>query len=157
MPPYLTFVPGWESIWPFPILAFLVAILLYLIAKIISSNEDKTFFFVIFAFSLLGLVTGYLTGFSRDPVVGAVLPAVLSLFGGLAVFLIQRNNNIRIVVSFSVISFIFCLLIGTAWGAQMRSVAEEYKLSADYLMRKAHEEVKVKEFRRSLGLPEDYK
>src|SRR5205823_14521276 len=35
---------------------------------------------------LVGLVAGYLTGTSRSPAVGTIIPAVLALFGGLNVY-----------------------------------------------------------------------
>jgi hypothetical protein len=103
---------------------------------------------------MLGIVTGYLTGFSREPVVGAVLPAVLSLFSGLAAFLIGRDKGNRIVVSLAVLAFAFSLVLSTGWGVVLRDIAEEHKVSKSYLVRRALIEAEVREFRRSLRLPE---
>src|SRR5690242_10409183 len=46
-----------------------------------------------FAMSMLGLVTGFLTGLSRAPAVGAVLPAMLTLIGGLVLLFVGRETD----------------------------------------------------------------
>jgi len=150
LPPYLTHLEMWKSIWPLPLTAILVSLLLFFAAK--KHEDKKGLLFVLLAFSMLGLVTGYLTGFSRESAVGAVLPSVLSLFGGLAIFLIGKNQDSRIITSLAVFSFAICLVLGTSWGSIMRQTWEENKYSKEYLQKQALIEVEVNEFRESLGL-----
>jgi hypothetical protein len=105
------------------------------------------------AFSMLGLVAGYLTGFSRTSTVGAVLPAALSLVAGLAVFMMGRDKSVRVLVSLVALFFSASLVIGTTWGSAMRSAYEDYRTSADFRKLEALAEDDVREFRNNLGLP----
>jgi hypothetical protein len=150
MPPYLTHIEMWKSIWPIPLTAMLITFILFILAG--KYEDKKGLVFVLLSFSMLGLVTGYLTGFSRESVVGAVLPSVLSLFGGLAVFLIGKNKESRIITSLAVLSFAISLVLGTSWSSIMRQSWEESKVSKEYLQRQALIEVEVNEFRENLGL-----
>lgn len=81
MPPYLTNTESWKSLWPIVLVALGLALFSAMLAA--DSGQRKTqikeLFFVLTAFSMLGMVTGYLSGFSREPALNAVLPAVLSL------------------------------------------------------------------------------
>ena len=151
MPPYLTQIEVWKSIWPMILLVILLATVISMFAP--NKTQRLELFLVVFAFSILGMVTGYLTGFSRESVVGAVLPAVLSLMGGLMIFLVGKNQESRSIVSISMIVFALTLLLGTSWGAVMRSTAEEFKKSEEYLKYQAFVEAEVNEFRSNLGLP----
>lgn len=151
MPPYLTHVESWKAVWPLPVAATLLTAMIYLAVR--PKAERTEFVVLLLAFTMLGIVAGYLTGFSRQPAVGAVLPAVLSLIGGLAVFLVGKDKASRLIVGLSVLAFSISLVLGTAWGAVMRDVAEEYKKSETYLKQRAFIESQVREFRESLGLP----
>lgn len=155
MPPYLKHVEGWKALWPLPVSAILLAILFFFIIR--PRQERIEFILMLLAFSMLGLVAGYLTGFSRESAVGAVLPAVLSFIGGLAVFLIGKDKAHRTTVSLSVLTFSLSLLLGTSWGSIMRDTAEEYKKSEIYLKQRAFIEAEVRDFRQSLDLPENNK
>lgn len=158
MPPYLTHAELWKSIWPIiaivVLLAFAAALL---VCKKNKTSEDikkqkREIFLVVLAFSSLGMVTGYLTGFSRESVVGAVLPAVLSLMGGLMIFLIGKSKESREIVSISMFIFSITLLLGTGWGSVMRGVSEAYSTSEIRLKQQAYIESEVNEFRLNLGL-----
>ena len=74
---------------------------------------------------MLGMVTGYLAGYSREPTLGTVLPSVLSLMGGLVVYLVGKESTSRVIVSVSMFVFALSLLIGCGWGAIMRGTVEE--------------------------------
>jgi hypothetical protein len=150
MPPYITNPTMWKSIWPLPVTAILISLVLFISTK--KYENKQGLLFVLLAFSVLGIVTGYQTGFSRESAVGAVLPSVLSLFGGLSIFLIGKNQESRIITSLAVLSFAICLVLGTSWGAIMRQSWEDYKVSKEYLQKQALIEVEVNEFRKSLGL-----
>jgi hypothetical protein len=78
-------------------------------------------FLAILAFSLLGFVTGYMMGDSRESAVSAVLPAVLTLLGGATLFLFgSKGVQTQTVVSGSVIVFSLALFLGTHLGARLR-------------------------------------
>ena len=139
--------------WPLPTTAILITVLLFVLFR--PAKERVDFVIIIMAFSMLGLVSGYLTAFSRAPAVGAVLPAVLSLIGGLAVFLVGKEDVNRRMVGLSVLVFSTCLLLGTGWGGVMRIVSEEYSKSEIYLKRQAFIEAQVKDFRQVLELQQD--
>lgn len=118
------------------------------------SSDRRTYFIVVVAFALLGLVTGVLAGFSRQSAIGAVLPAVLSLVGGLAIYLIGAKKADQGLVGVCVIALSVDLMIGTSWGAVLRDVYEKSFTSAEVRKREALVEVEVRDFRRDLGLPD---
>lgn len=153
MPPYLTQFENWKALWPLPLTVLVLTALFFGIVRPKEGKRDLVL--LLAAFSMLGLVAGYLTGFSRSPAVGAVLPAVLSLVAGLAVFLMGKDAASRVIVSLSVLIFSTSLVIGTSWGAVMRQTAEDYATSEPILKQRALVEAEVKEFREALGLPAD--
>ena len=148
MPEYLVNSITWITIWPLLLISFITSIVVYF------SNKSELPFWTLFAFSMLGIVTGFLTGLSRTAAVGYVLPSVLSLVGGLAIFLIDKDPLKKLVISLLILVFSINLLVGAISGARSRSIAEEQKYSAKYLMREAMVEIKVREFRKKLSLPE---
>jgi hypothetical protein len=151
MPPYLTHIELWKSFWPVPgFVVVFTLIIAFLFGKFHSRSE---LFFVILGFSMLGIVTGYLSGFSRAPTLGTVLPAVLSLMGGLVVYMIGKDSSSRIIVSISMFAFALTLLIGVGWGSVMGYVDDEYRKSEIYLKNQAQIEAKVNTFRKKLDLP----
>jgi hypothetical protein len=151
MPPYLTHAETWKALWPMPLAALLVSAL---ICSLFWKRGDlKELFVVLASFSMLGLVAGYLTGFSRAPAVGAVLPAVLSLLGGVTAFILGRSRESRLLVGTMLFVFSLTLVIGSSWGAIMRDHAERFDQSEQTLMRRAYIESEVNAFRKELGLP----
>ncbi|MGO9951617.1 MAG: hypothetical protein ACLPN1_05325 [Dissulfurispiraceae bacterium] len=150
MPPYLLDVAVLKSIWPIPILALTLALIIAICAG--TSIQRKELFLVSASLSMLGAVTGYLGGFSRVPAFGTILPAVLSLMGGLIVYLVGRHASSRVIVSVSIFAFSLTLLIGTEWGAVMRDLDEESRKSEMYLKNRAFIEAQVNEFRQKLNL-----
>lgn len=151
MPPYLVHLASWQALWPLPLTAFVLSLFCFGLARPKEAKGDLLM--TLTAFSMLGLVTGYLTGFSRTPAVGAVLPAVLSLVAGLAVFMLGKDSAIRAIVSLSILIFSTSLVLGTTWGASLRQEWEEYPLTLDAQKAQALMEVQVREFRQALGLP----
>jgi ABC-type multidrug transport system fused ATPase/permease subunit len=78
-------------------------------------------FLAIFAFSMLGFVTGQVMGQSRESAVGTVVPAVLTLLGGVAVYVVgSKGVEVQANVSAMVLCFAVTLLIGTLFGSKMR-------------------------------------
>jgi hypothetical protein len=97
----------------------------------------KRFFVLLlplFAFAMLGFVTGLIMGDSRESAVGSVVPAVLTLFGALAAYIVgSKGIRERIGVSTIVLCFAFSLLVGTIFGNQVRSQYEVLHEHPDYL------------------------
>ena len=87
-------------------------------------REDRHLWFVflaILAFSMLGFVTGEVMGVSRESAVGTVVPAVLTLLGGVAVYLVgSKGAEAQANVSAMVLCFAVALLIGSLFGARVR-------------------------------------
>lgn len=78
-------------------------------------------FFAIFAFSVLGFVTGKVMSNSRNSAVGAVLPAVLTLLGGVSAYVIGiKEARMQGQVSAMLLCFALSLFIGSHFGAQLR-------------------------------------
>lgn len=150
MPPYLTQIQNWNALWPLPLTVIVLTAFFFGIVR--PQEGKRELILLLAAFSMLGLVAGYLTGFSRSPAVVAVLPAVLSLVAGLSVFLMEKDAASRVIVSLSVLIFSTSLVIGTSWGAVMRQAAADYETSEPILKQRALVEAEVKEFRESLGL-----
>jgi hypothetical protein len=115
----------------------LISLLLSLTAFFIRSVPRGSFlilFMALFAFSMLGFVTGELLGDSRDSAVGAVVPAVLTLFGTVAAYIIgSRGVRSQTAVSACLICFVFCLLSGDLFGIQLRNQYEDYMQNPGYL------------------------
>jgi peptidoglycan/LPS O-acetylase OafA/YrhL len=151
MPPYLTHIEIWKTLWPMPLAALFVSALICTLSWKREGLKER--FVVLASFAMLGLVTGYLTGFSRTPAVGAVLPAVLSLLGGVTAFILGRSRESRLLVGSMLFVFSLTLVIGSSWGAIMRDGAEQFDQSEQTLKQRAYIEAEVNAFRKELGLP----
>jgi hypothetical protein len=68
--------------------------------------------FVIFGFSFLGVTIGWITGDSGAQVVASVLPAVLTLIGGLAVFLVGKQVQDSTMIAGAISGLTLMLLLG---------------------------------------------
>ena len=58
----------------------------------LTRKDFRLLLLVLLAFSLLGFVTGQIMGQSREPAVMAVLPAVLTLLGGIVIYLVGAKG-----------------------------------------------------------------
>jgi hypothetical protein len=87
----------------------------------LSRKSFALLFLSILTFALLGFVTGEIMGQSRESAVGAVLPAVLTLLGGIVIYLIgSKGIQTQAVVSSMAFCFALALLGGTLYGARLR-------------------------------------
>jgi hypothetical protein len=74
----------------------------------LTRKDFRLLLLVLLAFSLLGFVTGQIMGQSREPAVMAVLPAVLTLLGGIVIYLVgAKGIQTQAIVS----SMVFCFAI----------------------------------------------
>ena len=151
MPFYLLHTEAWKSLWPFPLaVAVLTAITCLCFRR---ASEWRRLALPVAAFSSLGLTTGFLTGLSRAPAVGTVLPAVLSLLGGVAVILVNQSPAKAKLVSLAILVFAGGLLLGTSWGSSTRQSSDEFANGASALKQRAVIEAQVREYREALELP----
>jgi hypothetical protein len=83
------------------------------------------------AFVTLGVVTGQIAGYSREPVIGAFLPGLLTLIGGLLTYIFAKDSleAWRPLLPFCLIGLTVGGLLGLTVGSTMRAkaafVAEE--------------------------------
>jgi hypothetical protein len=100
--------------------------------------------------SVLGAIIGYLTGISRAPAVGSVLPAALTLIGGLLIYMFGKESQggRQQVAAVSTFALVIGLLTGTLLGADIRAdgslvaataLQEEYAREAVCTQRLAYE------------------
>jgi hypothetical protein len=81
-----------------------------------------------FALALLGFVTGEIMASSREPAVGTVLPAVLTLLGAVIVYLTgAKGIKEQIATSMLAICFVFSFFFGSGVGAQIRGSVEDMR------------------------------
>jgi CDP-diglyceride synthetase len=102
---------------------------------------------------LLAAVAGYLTGISRSPVVGTVVPAVLTFMGALSVYAtaVTANQGMnKIAIGYSVFLFAFLFFHGVTTGAYQREYGNEGRIKA-----LSQQELRIRKEREVLGLPVD--
>lgn len=100
----------------------------------LSRKSYPLLFVAILTFALLGFVTGEIMGQSRTPVVGAVLPAVLTLLGSVAIYLIgSKGPETQAMVASMVLCFTIALLGGSLYGARLRIEFEAGLVTPEHL------------------------
>ena len=161
MPTYLTHVATYTALWPMLALVALVTALLFPFVR--SAKKAGIVVLALVAFALLGVVSGVVTGLSRESAVGAVLPAVLSLVGVLVLYMLGFEKGDPRLVSGCVIALTATLGVGVMWGSVLRddSGRENIQLAEDlawqrqdvpYRKARADVEAEVRKYRLSLGL-----
>lgn len=135
------------------ILAFVVAAFFSFINRSISYKEKllrnfSALFAISMPIALLGYVAGYLTGLSRSPTVGTIVPAVLTLIGGFGVYLFDTEPKKRILIGYTIFLFALVLFYGANVGALNREAGLEERLKD-----LSQQEFRVRNFRKNLGLP----
>jgi hypothetical protein len=82
----------------------------------LARKDFRLLLLVLFSFSLLGFVTGQIMGQSREPAVMGVLPAVLTLLGGIAIYLVgAKGLQTQALVAAMVSCFALALLTGSSF------------------------------------------
>jgi hypothetical protein len=106
------------------------------------------YFFIALPIALLGFIVGFLIGVSRSPAIGTVIPAVLTLIGGLGIYVFGTENRFKVIVGYSVIVLVCTLLYGVERGAFDRESTREHRLNVIF-----EEEARLRAQRKNLGLP----
>ncbi|WP_424927717.1 hypothetical protein [Amaricoccus tamworthensis] len=138
--------------------SFILFLILLIAAKITRKKIERLplLCLVAFVFGLLALVTGMITGASRNVAVGQVLPASLSLIGAVALYVITKSEAEVPIAATAVIAFSIMLLIGTVIGSYERVRFAAYQDALRYqpsrLKTQADIEFAINGYRRSRGL-----
>ena len=109
---------------------------------------------IVVSFCSLGVTLGILAGSSKgDSGVSGLLPAVLSLVGGVGAYLVSRQSpeaptpHDPLVPSAAVTALAVSLFVGALIGADMRQAADDHLESADYKKGLVDIELEVKKHR----------
>jgi hypothetical protein len=101
------------------------------------------FSLAVLAFSMLGFVAGTIMADSREPTVAAVLPAVLTLMGGVAAFHIgSKGVENQVAVCALIFVFSLALYVGSFYGSEVR-MQNEASVSRDIEREKSRHAVDV--------------
>jgi hypothetical protein len=88
---------------------------------------------------------------SRAGAVGNVLAAVLTLIGGLNIYVFGTDNKHKALVAYCASLFAFMLFYGTQTGAYIRESDREARL-----IDLTSQEIRIRTLRKNLGLPDDF-
>jgi hypothetical protein len=147
-----------ELLYPAAV-AFIGAILIGLLGAAFFRDDQK--FFSVFRkilgyyllaglpIALVGYSVGYLTGISRSPAIGSLLPAVLTLIGGVSVYVFGTDTTYKSLVGYCVCLLVVSLFYGTESGSYEREVHREDRLIATFEL-----EWRLRNYRINRGLPE---
>jgi hypothetical protein len=107
------------------------AALYWIVASLARMDHRGTGALIVFALSVIGGIAGYIGGASREPAVGEIVPAALSLIAGLAAFVVAKDSPYRIAVTTSAVCFALVLFLGYAYGANVRTINMETSRKAE--------------------------
>ena len=99
--------------------AFLVLIALIAVVGFVTALGTREYRAAM-GFGGLGAFIGLLAGLSETPVVGVVLPAVLTFMGGVTAYLFATQKESRAMTGSLLLSFSILLIVGVYLGANLR-------------------------------------
>lgn len=147
-----------ELLYP-TVLAFVGAILVSLVGAALYRSEAtfisefrrilSYYFLAGVPVALIGYSVGFLTGISRSPAIGNVIPAVLAVIGGLSVYAFGSDNKYKVVVAYCVSLLVVSLFYGTQSGSFEREGHREGRLKAVFEL-----EHRLRNYRANRDLPE---
>ena len=118
------------------------------VRKAITPNISILIFSIGLTFSILGFTIGLLSSLSRAPNIEAIIPALLTLIGGLISYSILKDNDNKISLTqssyifISIISLCFFLIYGSGIGSYYRAQHEVRQKKLDIYLEKDLEEYK---------------
>ncbi|MEO1027586.1 MAG: hypothetical protein AAFX02_00885 [Pseudomonadota bacterium] len=95
-------------------------LLVSMLVQRLSSADIVYLFIVFFSLSAVGTVSGFSAGMSRAAAVGAVVPAVLSLIGGVVIYLFGASNTRKLLPALGATALVLGLILGLSTGSNMR-------------------------------------
>lgn len=102
-----------------------------------------------------GIISGFLTGSSRSPAVGDLVPAIASFLGLLLIYFVGKNGGRAILAGLIALVFSANLFVGTYLGTKSRNRYEASIESLDSQKARVEVEFAIRRYRTSLGLPPD--
>jgi hypothetical protein len=94
--------------------------------------------------SFAGIVTGFLTGLSRSPVIVAVVPALLTLVGLVVVYLAGEGKSRAMIAGVALFLFAADVLVGSVLGSASRARHDELMASVAVQKLRAEQEFAVR-------------
>ncbi len=130
IPAFISSLQAWVIIfWIVAFVAVVVSVGWLVSSRLeVDRTERLRLLAVLAATSSLGVVMGFTSGMSRDPVVDAVAPAFIGLVGGLSVYVFSLEKQGSIVVGTGVAVMILSLFVGIVWGATQRNFVEKRQI-----------------------------
>lgn len=118
-----------QGIFPVSLPFIIICTVVSFFCSLFSKHSMRVTLPIILAFGFIGGVAGYSAGVSRVPVVGTVIPAMLTLVGGVLGYLFGKDNikEWRFVIPFCIVILTFNTFTGLFIGSQMRGKFEEYE------------------------------
>lgn len=100
-------------------------------------------------FSFMGTTIGLMTGLSMSPVIGVVIPALLTLYGGILsyAFLFGKKESEKrngVILAGALVSTSFFLMLGADYGAAQRNEFEDQLRAIEWNEKKSFEIFKRK-------------
>jgi hypothetical protein len=118
----------WEVLCSLLLFSVVLSAALSLVLIMVTTKTERRKLFrasllLLVTMSVLGAIIGYLTGISRAPAVGNVLPAALTLVGGLLLYMFGKESQggRQQVAAVSTFALVIGLLTGTLLGAEIRA------------------------------------
>lgn len=161
MPSWLTNPEVFKTLAFLPAPILLSSLLIWIVFSIGPAERMRATWenlLILLCFSSLGVTVGILAASSGASAVPSLLPAVLSLVGGLAAYLVSRQapEKIaladRLITAAAVTALAWTLFIGALIGAELGERADAYRESAAYKKHLIDIQREVEEYERSLAL-----
>ncbi len=135
----------------------LLILLVYLFRRRFQKLDIKmvgSFLIANCGFSILGLTTGLMIGLSKSPVVGVIMSALLTFFGGVVIFAFVsskegKNYYNSLLLSFSMIFLSLFLFLGSDYGASIRN-QQEFDFQQYEIGIKQNHEIFLRELKKGL-------
>lgn len=94
-----------------------------------GADRDPAAFGVLLALASVGALLGVAAGASRTPLVGDVLPIVISVMSGASVFALEKlgRDSLREVMPFGAMAICLTTAASLFWGSNIRAEKEQYE------------------------------
>ena len=111
-------------------IAFGLCLVIAVTANLIARQGLRTHLQVamlLFGVAMLGATAGFAGGMSREAAVGSIIPAALTLVGGISVYLFGADNTRGAAVSLTAACFALALFLGYSSSSQLRAIGDEFR------------------------------
>ncbi len=105
-----------------PLIVPLVASIAFSLLRRSSFNDKRVDFIILMMFSLFGGLIGLFTGASREPVVGTILPVLISTVVTYIGYFASKNlsDEQKKLLPFCIVVFLIATWVGTLYGLNLR-------------------------------------